>query len=139
MAQARATRRSKSVRSGREGGAPPPLGGGVRRDVERQGETRLAYSTGGEVAAAPTAPVAVQPKGATRLRLERRAAGRMVTMITGLPGSPSEVETLGRQLRTACGTGGTVRDGTVELQGDQREKVEAFLIARQIPSKRAGG
>lgn len=139
MAQARAPQRSKSVRSGREGGAPPPPARGARRDVECQGETRLAYSTGGEVAAAPATPVAVQPKGATRLRLERRAAGRLVTVITSLPGSPAEVEALGRQLRTACGAGGTARDGTVELQGDQREKVEAFLSARQIPSKRAGG
>jgi translation initiation factor 1 len=102
-------------------------------------ETRLAYSTGGEVEATPRAPAAPQPRGATRLRLERRAAGRAVTVITGLPGNPDDVATLGRQLRSTCGTGGTVKDGVVELQGDQRDKVEAFLASRQIPSKRAGG
>lgn len=107
--------------------------------MARSPETRLAYSTGGEVEATPPTPEKAQPKGATRLRLERRPSGRFVTVITGLPGSPAQVAELGRALRTLCGTGGTVKDEGVELQGDQRNRVETFLASRQIPSKRSGG
>ncbi len=108
--------------------------------VDTRQSTRLAYSTGGEVdrAAAATAP-SPTTKGGVRLRLERRASGRVVTLVSGLPGSPDDVAVLGRELRTACGTGGTVKDGVVELQGDHRAPVEAQLRARGIASKRAGG
>jgi translation initiation factor 1 len=73
------------------------------------------------------------------LRLDRRASGRVVTVVTGLPGAPDELCALARDLRAACGTGGTLKDGLVELQGDQRERVEALLGERGIRSKRAGG
>jgi translation initiation factor 1 len=42
-------------------------------------------------------------------------------------------------MRSACGTGGTFKDGAVELQGDHRQRVEAFLATRGLRSKRAGG
>lgn len=74
-----------------------------------------------------------------RLRLERRASGRVVTLVGGLPGTPDDVAQLARELRSACGTGGTIKDGSVELQGDHRDAVEARLRALGIPSKRAGG
>lgn len=107
--------------------------------VDPRRNTRLAYSTGGEVEpeAAP-APV-VAAKGGIRLRLDRRASGRVVTLVSGLPGRPDDVAQLARELRTACGTGGTFKDGIVELQGDQRDKVEAHLRGRGLTSKRAGG
>jgi translation initiation factor 1 len=74
-----------------------------------------------------------------RLRLDRRASGRLVTVVTGLHGSAAEVEALARQLKAACGTGGTVKDGALELQGDHRSAVETALAARGLKSKRAGG
>jgi translation initiation factor 1 len=108
---------------------------------ERSTTTRLAYSTGGEVEPeAPEAPPAARPgKGGIRLRLERRAAGRLVTVVTGLPGTPPQAEELGKALRRAAHAGGTFRDGVLELQGDQRERVEAELKARGLSCKRAGG
>jgi len=46
---------------------------------------------------------------------------------------------LAKELKTACGTGGTVKDGALELQGDHRPRVEAVLDARGLRSKRSGG
>jgi translation initiation factor 1 len=103
--------------------------------------TRLVYSTGGETPAEPEPPPsATPPKGpGIRLRLERRASGRVVTVVSGLPGRPSEVTTLGRELKSACGAGGTVKDGILEIQGDQRDRIEAALAARGLRFKRSGG
>jgi translation initiation factor 1 len=112
---------------------------GAREPIDPRRNTRLAYSTGGDVEphAAP-APV-VAAKGGTRLRLDRRASGRVVTLVSGLPGVLDDVARLARELRAACGAGGTLKDGVIELQGDQRDKVEAHLRAQGVPSKRAGG
>ena len=106
--------------------------------------TRLAYSTGGELekpkpAAAPPAPRGRDAGGGIRLRLDRRASDRVVTVVTGLPGRSQDVAALARELKSACGAGGTVKGGALELQGDQRDKVEAALAARGLKSKRAGG
>lgn len=101
--------------------------------------TRLAYSTGDDVEPEARPAPAAAPSPGVRLRLERRASGRAVTVVSGLPGSADEVALLARELRAACGTGGTFKDGVVELQGDHRDQVEARLRARRIPSKRAGG
>jgi translation initiation factor 1 len=106
---------------------------------------RLVYSTGTGRVTAPRAEPAATPassptgKGGVRLRLDRRASGRVVTLVTGVPGGPAALQALGRELRAACGTGGTVRDDTIELQGDHRERVEAELAQRGLRSKRAGG
>ncbi len=100
--------------------------------------TRLAYSTGGEKEAKPPTPRPA-PSTGVRLRLERRASDRVVTSISGLPGTAAELAALARSLKSACGAGGTVKAGVVELQGDHRETVEAFLAARGLKSKRAGG
>jgi translation initiation factor 1 len=104
------------------------------------GNTRLAYSTGGEVPAAEAPPSApARPGPGIRLRLERRASGRVVTVVSGLPGSPADVTALARELKAACGAGGTVKDGALELQGDHRDRIESALAARGLKSKRSGG
>jgi translation initiation factor 1 len=100
--------------------------------------TRLAYSTGGESEPEPKAPVALDGKSTgIRLRLDRRASSRVVTVVTGLP--PAQGEALARALKAACGAGGTWKDGALELQGDHRDRVEEELLARGLRSKRAGG
>lgn len=63
----------------------------------------------------------------------------MVTVVSGLPGGKAEIARLARQLKAACGAGGTVKDDLLELQGDHRERVEAALAERGLRSKRAGG
>lgn len=78
--------------------------------------------------------------GVARVQRESKGrGGKTVTVVRGLPLDATTLAALGKQLRTACGTGGTVRDGVLELQGDQADKVMAWLAARGFTAKRAGG
>jgi translation initiation factor 1 len=102
---------------------------------------RLAYSTGGDSPTAPrtlAAEMERKTKGA-RIRLEKRASGRVVTVITGVSGTPTDIETLAKFLKARCGTGGSVKDLDIELQGDRREAVQVLLREKRIPHKLAGG
>jgi translation initiation factor 1 len=107
--------------------------------------SRLVYSTGDDVVdtrqdVRKEPQQQRQPEGrGVRLRLERRASDRLATLVSGLPGPERKLTALLKELKTACGAGGTVKDGILELQGDHRDKVEAVLRARGIPSKRSGG
>jgi translation initiation factor 1 len=105
----------------------------------RHPNARLVYSTGGETPAREEAEAPRADGSRIRIRLDRRASARVVTVVTGLPGSADEIAALARALKSACGSGGTVKDGTLELQGDHRDKVEATLRARGLRSKRTGG
>jgi translation initiation factor 1 len=63
-----------------------------------------------------------------KVRLDtRQRAGKAVTLVEGHVGPGAELEELGRQLKTHCGTGGSVKDGLVIIQGDQREKITQWL------------
>ena len=66
-------------------------------------------------------------------------AGKGVTVITGLPLKPAELEQLAGELKRRCGSGGTVRDGIIEIQGEHRDTLVAELERRGISAKRAGG
>jgi translation initiation factor 1 len=107
--------------------------------------TRLVYSTGNPLPvdrgaprsrpdARPSKPSAGGGKG-IRVRLERRPGGRDITTVLGVTGSADTVASLARDLRAACGAGGTVRDGVIELQGDQTEKVRKALAERGIKAR----
>lgn len=74
-----------------------------------------------------------------RIRLDRRASGRLATVVTGLPGPKAALAELARSLKSACGAGGSFKNGVLELQGDHRDAVEAALRARGLSPKRAGG
>jgi translation initiation factor 1 len=104
------------------------------------GESRLAYSTerpdappAAPVPDAPSLPRAAGGKG-IRLRLGVRGAGRVVTRVLGLAGSETQVAELARILKSECGAGGSVKDGVIELQGDQRLAAQAALAARGLKS-----
>jgi len=105
--------------------------------VARPSGTRLAYSTGGEKDDPPAASSPPAKSPGIRLRLDRRGSSRLVTVVTGLPAD--EVEALARELKAACGAGGTLKDGVLELQGDHRDRVEEAVGRRGLRSKRAGG
>lgn len=114
----------------------------IERGVARDANARLVYSTGSpapEPADAERPASASTRAGGIRLRLDRRASDRVVTVVTGLPGTPKEIAALARALKAACGAGGTVKDGVLELQGDHRDEVEAALAGRGLRSKRTGG
>jgi translation initiation factor 1 len=65
--------------------------------------------------------------------------GRTVTTITGVPLEPAALKKLARQLKQACGTGGSVKNGTIEIQGDHRDRLLDTLTQLGWVVKRAGG
>ncbi len=62
-----------------------------------------------------------------RLSLEKRNRGKVVTLIANLQLSDADLKALARDLKVACGTGGTSRGNTVELQGDRRDQARSWL------------
>jgi translation initiation factor 1 len=66
-------------------------------------------------------------------------AGKAVTLITGLPLTDVELQGLARDLKRHCGSGGTVKDAAIEIQGEHRDAVVAELLRRGFAAKRAGG
>lgn len=78
--------------------------------------------------------------GVVRVSLQTKGrGGKSVTLVKGLPLAAAALDTLARQLRSACGTGGTVKDGVVEVQGDHVTTVMAVLQKQAYVVKRAGG
>ena len=73
------------------------------------------------------------------LRETKGRKGKGVTVITGLPLPAHELKDLARRLKQACGSGGTVKEGTIEIQGDHRDRLLEELAKRGIKAKRAGG
>jgi translation initiation factor 1 len=82
------------------------------------------------------------PAGDGIVRVSRETKGRggkAVTLVRGLALAEPALNSLGKQLRTACGAGGTVKDGVIEVQGDHCERVIDLLKAQGLTVKRAGG
>jgi predicted translation initiation factor SUI1 len=78
---------------------------------------------------APLPETLPSAKQQLRLRLDtRQRAGKAVTLVEGFSGMPEDLETLGKKLKTFCGTGGSVKDGVIVIQGDQRDKILAWLL-----------
>lgn len=108
-----------------------------------------ALSNAGLPAAA--APVPGKSSGASpasgknrgRVDMKRTTAGRggkTVTLVTGFVGiGLPEKESLAKKMRNACGCGGTVKDGDIEIQGDQREKIAQILTDAGFRPVFAGG
>ena len=78
-------------------------------------------------------PAPKQQKLKVRLDTKQRA-GKAVTLVEGFSGKAEDLEQLGKQLKTHCGTGGSVKDGEIIIQGDQRDKITQWLIARGYSS-----
>ena len=113
--------------------------------------SRIVYSTG-VGALCPNCRRAVLncvcPKGApgaageVKIRVGRATQGRAgkgVTTVTGLPVPLAELEALATRLKKRCGSGGTVRDGVIEIQGEHRDTVLALLKGAGWDAKRSGG
>jgi translation initiation factor 1 len=82
------------------------------------------------------------PPGDGVVRVSRETKGRggkAVTLVRGLALEETALNSLGKQLRTSCGSGGTVKDGVIEVQGDHCDRVIGVLTAQGWTVKRAGG
>jgi translation initiation factor 1 len=70
------------------------------------------------------------PKEKQKLRVKldtKQRAGKVVTLVDGFIGTEEDLETLGKQLKTKCGTGGSAKDGLIIIQGDYKDKIIAWL------------
>jgi translation initiation factor 1 len=113
--------------------------------------SRIVYSTGlGSLCPNCRRPVreCVCPKGApgaagpVQVRVGRETKGRAgkgVTVVTGLPLTAAEIDAIAARLKKRCGSGGTVRGGIIEIQGDHRDVIVAELVKLGWPAKKSGG
>lgn len=82
----------------------------------------------------------VKGDGIVRVARETKGrAGKGVTLVKGLPLAEDELKAAATKMKQMCGTGGTVKDGVIEIQGDNREKLLAWLLAQGFKAKMAGG
>lgn len=65
--------------------------------------------------------------------------GKTVTVISGFQSKPETLTTLAKQLKAQCGTGGTVKENEIEIQGDHKQKIVEFLIQQGYKAKASGG
>ncbi len=78
-------------------------------------------------------PAAPSGDGIVRVRRETTGrGGKTVTLVRGLALDADALAALGKALRSACGAGGAVKDGVLEIQGDHRERVAAWLVERDF-------
>ena len=76
------------------------------------------------------------------MRVGRETKGRKgkgETVVKGLGLQSDELKTLAKRLKRICGSGGTVKDGTIEIQGDHRDRIVEELTREGFDAKRAGG
>jgi translation initiation factor 1 len=93
-----------------------------------------------EACTCAAAPPRSAGDGTVRVGRETKGRrGKAVTVVRGLSLGAGELDDLARELKRLCGTGGTVKDGVIEIQGDQRDRVVAALADRGFRVKRAGG
>ncbi|MFO7849724.1 MAG: hypothetical protein R6V67_07165 [Spirochaetia bacterium] len=119
---------SKGKKKGRKnssGGTPPSGNSTGRKHSSGSGET--------------TGP-SVDNDGSVKVRREKKGRkGKTVTAVYGVPLTGDELKELGKKLKQACGSGGSVKEGVIEIQGDETDRVIALLKKEGFSAKRAGG
>lgn len=87
-------------------------------------------------------PLPIRPKGDGIIRIERQISGRKgngVSVIKGFDLPDAELKALAAELKKRCGCGGSVKNGTVEIQGEKRELLKQLLEQKGFKVKLAGG
>ena len=82
------------------------------------------------------------PSGDGIVRIQRETKGRggkAVTVVTGVPLPTTELKALAKKLKQKCGVGGALKDGRIEIQGDQRQMLKAELEKQGFDVKLSGG
>jgi translation initiation factor 1 len=88
------------------------------------------------------AQAAAMPAGDGNVKVRRETKGRKgkgVSLVEGLAMNTAELDELARHLKTRCGSGGAVKNGIIEIQGDHRPVIIEFLKSKGISAKLAGG
>jgi len=103
--------------------------------------SRLVYSTDqGRIKPEKAVPGIPEGDGIVRIRRETKGRkGKGVTTVSGVLLAAPELKTLAKKLKQVCGTGGSVKDGVIEIQGDHRETLKAELEKQGFTVKLAGG
>ena len=102
----------------------------------------VVLRAGAQRSAARSLASGVPSPGKTAVRVGREVAGRAgkgVSVITGLPVPEAELEALATRLKKLCGAGGAVKNGSIEIQGDHRDRLVEELQKLGYHAKRSGG
>ncbi len=103
---------------------------------------RVVYSEFGTVSAATERAVPDLPPGQQDLRVQvsrKGRKGKSVTVISGFTHRSETLEALAKKLKAQCGSGGTVREDTVEIQGEHAAKLVSLLVDKGYKAKISGG
>jgi len=108
---------------------------------KRPDNNGIVYSTDPDFRPDHEGPVAQDtlPPKQQRLKIRldtKQRAGKAVTLVEGFAGQDTDLQELGKKLKTMCGTGGSVKDGVIIIQGDQREKALQWLLKNGYASSR---
>jgi translation initiation factor 1 len=74
-----------------------------------------------------------------RIWLERKGGNKITTVIKNFVGNENDLKDLGKTLKSLCGSGGTVKDNEIIVQGDHRDKVLNHLVKNGYRAKKSGG
>ena len=115
---------------------------GIHRVIIPAMKPKPAMFRGAVIRPSGKAAQSLPPAGEARVRVGREVAGRSgkgVSVITGLPLTATDLEALATKLKKACGAGGAVKDGKIEIQGDHRDRLVDELKKLGYDAKRSGG
>ncbi len=109
--------------------------------TRRKENSTLVYSTGkGRIESPKVKPKQPLGDGVLRVQLERKGrAGKTATTVSGVPLDGQALKDLARRIKQRCGTGGSVKEGVIVIQGDHRDEVMGFLKTEGFTVKRVGG
>lgn len=103
--------------------------------------SQLVYSTDqGRIEPEQQQEAIPESDGFIKIRRETKGRkGKGVTCLSGFGLSENELKALSKEMKKLCGVGGSVKDYVIEIQGDQRDKLESWLQQKSYKTKRIGG